>query len=641
MKQKLSKISFIMLIVSLFAVLSFSVAAQGEAFANFTETENNGITVSDVYAVVDGQKILSSAAKGETYVFLPSSANLSAVTFGFSLPENAELWVYDGTYCAEVKSGDALNISGAIYNETTNSYDLTLRAVCANEEASSLEYSQSVIKFMKSEKVAAMYINSGDPAYARKWVDSTKQDAAVYADYKMALVEEDSNVVYNGKLTQIKGRGNSTWLRPKKPYQIKLDKKTDLLCSGDKANKNKTWILLANAIDKTLFKNAFAYDLARYFGLKETPEYRFVDLYFDGEYRGTYFLCEKVQINDGRVETKDLEDVNVVENESATAQAKNKYGCTFQYNPTATCTAEDITGGYLLEHDDAFYRTENSWFKTSTGNTIVIKSPECATKEQVQYISEFYNEMMLAAVNGSYNGVSIEEYADIDSFASLYIINEYMKNIDFSVSSTYFFLPEEGNAKYEHKFYAGPAWDFDTSLGNRIEQDWMSDPDTIFRDTAAYFRSQPVRFAIAEKAREIDSLYDLFFSEEPVYDAEKNLSSFSQHKANIYASAKMNFTLWPCDNTENAFAFPTYEENYEYTRDFLKTRHNLIIGKIASWDKPIIEEPEDPVEPCDHICHKDGFEGFIYKILRFFWKLFGTNKVCECGVNHYNSRSFF
>lgn len=38
---------------------------------------------------------------------------------------------------------------------------------------------------------------------------------------------------------------------------------------------------------------------------------------------------------------------------------------------------------------------------------------------------------------------------------------------------------------------------------------------------------------------------------------------------------------------------------------------------------------------CTHICHQGGFSGFIYKIMRFFWKLFGINRVCECGEKHY------
>ncbi len=45
-------------------------------------------------------------------------------------------------------------------------------------------------------------------------------------------------------------------------------------------------------------------------------------------------------------------------------------------------------------------------------------------------------------------------------------------------------------------------------------------------------------------------------------------------------------------------------------------------------------EPENKTK-CDCICHKDGIYGFFYKIFRFFWKLFGTNKECSCGAMHY------
>ncbi len=55
----------------------------------------------------------------------------------------------------------------------------------------------------------------------------------------MALLAADGESVYDGKLTQIKGRGNSTWKGAKRPYQIKLDKKTDLLQTGDSADKGQ------------------------------------------------------------------------------------------------------------------------------------------------------------------------------------------------------------------------------------------------------------------------------------------------------------------------------------------------------------------------------------------------------------------
>ncbi len=38
---------------------------------------------------------------------------------------------------------------------------------------------------------------------------------------------------------------------------------------------------------------------------------------------------------------------------------------------------------------------------------------------------------------------------------------------------------------------------------------------------------------------------------------------------------------------------------------------------------------------CGCICHKNGFMKFIYKIFRFFWRIFGIRKSCNCGQLHY------
>ena len=51
------------------------------------------------------------------------------------------------------------------------------------------------------------------------------------------------------------------------------------------------------------------------------------------------------------------------------------------------------------------------------------------------------------------------------------------------------------------------------------------------------------------------------------------------------------------------------------------------------FEKPAPEDPTD--KNCDHLCHKDGFMGFIWKIVKFFWKLFKMNPVCECGAAHF------
>ncbi len=38
---------------------------------------------------------------------------------------------------------------------------------------------------------------------------------------------------------------------------------------------------------------------------------------------------------------------------------------------------------------------------------------------------------------------------------------------------------------------------------------------------------------------------------------------------------------------------------------------------------------------CSCNCHKSGIMAFIWKILNFFYKIFGMNKTCICGVAHY------
>lgn len=61
-------------------------------------------------------------------------------------------------------------------------------------------------------------------------------------------------------------------------------------------------------------------------------------------------------------------------------------------------------------------------------------------------------------------------------------------------------------------------------------------------------------------------------------------------------------------------------------------------SKITVTPSPEPVEPDEPDEPsndCSCNCHKTGFMSFIWKILRFFYKLFKINPVCDCGTTHY------
>ncbi len=71
----------------------------------------------------------------------------------------------------------------------------------------------------------------------------------------------------------------------------------------------------------------------------------------------------------------------------------------------------------------------------------------------------------------------------------------------------------------------------------------------------------------------------------------------------------------------------TCECGYSYSEEIAKTSHVNANGDYAC---DICGN-----NICSHMCHKSGFMGFIWKIVRFFWKIFGMNPLCECGAQHY------
>lgn len=90
------------------------------------------------------------------------------------------------------------------------------------------------------------------------------------------------------------------------------------------------------------------------------------------------------------------------------------------------------------------------------------------------------------------------------------------------------------------------------------------------------------------------------------------------------------------------FGFATYGDPgeryariYDFDANDIENYTQKTVYYTECMATPEPEIPEEPSENCSCNCHKGGFTGFIWKILRFFYKLFGTNKTCACGVSHY------
>ena len=115
-----------------------------------------------------------------------------------------------------------------------------------------------------------------------------------YINWTFIYVDGDSLARYENTL--IRGRGNSTWWNSdKKPFRVKFEKKQRLL--GEGFANARSWTLLANHGDKTMIRNALTYDLGRFMGMKFCPAARFVDLYLNGNYQGTYQISDQVQVH--------------------------------------------------------------------------------------------------------------------------------------------------------------------------------------------------------------------------------------------------------------------------------------------------------------------------------------------------------
>ena len=492
--------------------------------AGMSTTENE-LSVS---ALVDGMKISAVEANGETYLFLPPNADITKLSLHFEL---------NGETAAVTLSGENGSIEAA---ETINLYnvagkDRQGRYVFSAETGGVRER----IYLMRGEGLPTMYLYSGNPEEGRVWVDSSKKNEA---EGSMLLLNEQNERIYDGELSEIKARGNSTFREyPKKSYQIKLAQKTDLLGNGEKV---KTWVLLANYGDATLIHDKSFKDLAAQMGMDYTTTCNWVNLYYDGEYRGVYLLSEKVSVGDEAVDITDMEEAYEELNpgygdDMQTAEGTNAYGQKYQYT-VGLSEPEDITGGWLIEKNMDFL-DEASGFFTAHDVAFNVKSPEYAGKEAMEYISEYYQEFENAVyatdADGNYTGYNAEtgkyyyEYCDLESLVQVFLIQELGLNPDGFYSSM-FFRKEAGEI-----MYAGPIWDWDMSLGTG----WTKYiPETV-KDY--HYIAAPL-IQIPHFREAVEEYYTTTFAP-MVKKLAADGGMVDQYIATLAPNAAMNYQLWP------------------------------------------------------------------------------------------------
>ncbi|RYZ81189.1 MAG: hypothetical protein EOO68_36240, partial [Moraxellaceae bacterium] len=234
---------------------------------------------------------------------------------------------------------------------------------------------------------------------------------------------------------EVRGRGNSTWSWPKKPYRLKLTTSTALL--GMPASKH--WVLLANYADKTLMRNDIAFMLSRHLGMAYTVRSQYVQLNVNGVDQGVYQLAEHIRIAPDRVNVPEV-----------------KVGDT---------AADKISGGYLLEID--FRSGEDFCMQSNHGMPpFCLANPETlldpAWSAQRNYIETYFANTEAALFGDDYADpvIGYAAFIDVDSTINYYLINELLKNVDGASASAFLYKKRNG------KLFFGPVWDFDLSMGN-------------------------------------------------------------------------------------------------------------------------------------------------------------------------------
>ena len=330
----------------------------------------------------------------------------------------------------------------------------------------------------------------------------------------------------------IRGRGNTTWTWPKKPYLIKLDSKTSVMGFP----KHKRWVLLANFMDRTMMRNMVSMKVSSMMtNLAWTPRCQPVELVLNGEHKGCYLLIEQVRVDKNRV--------NISE-----------------------------TDGYLFELD-FHYDNPIQWKDHNIPFAIKYPDEDDITQAQIDYAKNYIAEVSNVLYGSGYqdhqNGYA--KYLDVDSFIDYWIVFEVMGNHELgNPGSVYFHKDVNG------KLTAGPCWDFDWGVlsfktsphaetglvnGNAI---WYK---RLFQDPV--FKNQ-VKERFNELLPQLKTIPDYM----------------EECRTMLSASAELNFKLWnPADDkSQNGGSIINGDENmtFDAAVDLLKSNYNTHLQAIQS-----------------------------------------------------------
>ncbi len=529
---------------------------------------------------------------GTNYFFLPSSTDEKSVD------------IYN-TFTEDVEIGNVIipgNSIAKMTYETGKDYTVS---------AGSSTYK---LRFMRSSAECAVYVNNSGTYGGTDFYDYLCQDKSNSAPASGAVTDKDGNYI-NTPIKKIKGRGNTSWGKDKKSFNITYDSAQSI--AG--MDKTKKFSICANYQDDTLSRNRFLYDLGDEVGLPYSPDSRYADFYINGKYMGSYQMCQKIEVGKNQL----IGDFTGEEYINADGSFATDF-------PFALKVDSGVDPG-----DFSF---------TAGDNNIIMCAPELEYSDQYyyevqDYVSAKFEEMYYALENDS---PSLSNIVDMDSFAKIILINELGKNWDAGISSFYFVYKQDTDGNY--KFFASPPWDYDNSLGNAkgVESDLYDMGVTDYEEPTGYFVTYKggdyytsnvasLMFRNTELQKRIGEVwYESFVPAIENKFKKTGVNTGEFYSADVYYdlvkdSAEMNYTLgwplfaepnWLCDHssvnvcnfdyttkaysqnsTATYYDANTFKGIWDYCIDWTTSRAAWLSNEFADYYIPVPQPTAPTTEP--------------------------------------------
>lgn len=489
-------------------------------------TSGDKVLKSEPFTVrLSGTAMLSmKIAKETNSTAVYEDITLTKTASGFEvtspLISSPELVMTFETNGEKVFVGTTEQVSGETVNDFSSPVTYKVISATGAEETFtvSVTYSGLPVLFIQTKN------NADIPSKHEDWLEGTE----------IKLYNTDWTVDYEGTEDNIRGRGNSTWNYPKKPYALKLDSKAKILGMP----KHKRWVLLANWMDRTCLRNRVSFAVAMKTGLAWTPNGEFVELFVNGEHCGNYYLCEHIKVDENRVNVDELED-------------------------------DKTDSGYIMELDTYF--DEDNKFRSQYYNMpYMFKDPDDVNTAQFQFVQNYVNNMEASLYDNSrFSNREYTQYLDVDSFIDWWFVHELTGNEE----------PKHPKSSYMHKdkggkLTMGPVWDFDWE-SFKTKNRWL------IMDKMYYGRLfQDSQFKA--RAKERWNTLESGFREIPEF--------IESEAARIKGSESMNWAMWPI--TQNSSGFQgfvngdekvSFDEAVRMMKSAYEAKLNWMDQQIATW----------------------------------------------------------